>query len=118
MKLIDPRLLYIVAGALLVSLVGWSLAYLSIPLLWRLFMALMTAFQKSPFWGVALFFLCIALVSVFFTWIILNLLMLMGKLFIRWQLITPAQYARSFCRCRWKKVGLEQDSQQAEKSER
>ena len=51
MKLIDPRLLYIVAGALLVSLVGWSLAYLSIPLLWRLFMALMTAFQKARFGG-------------------------------------------------------------------
>ena len=104
MKLIGPRLLYIIVAALLASLVGWSLAYLSLPLLWRLFMALMTAFQKSPFLGVATFFLCIALVSVLFTVIFLNLLMLMGKLFISWQLITPAQYERFLSRIKARKV--------------
>ena len=55
-------------------------------------------------------FLSLVFASAVFALTFQGLLKLAGKLFIRWQRITPAQYERFFCGR--KNTGLEQDSQQ------
>ena len=106
------RLLYAVAS-LFASLVAGPVAvlvFLLLRRLLRLFVRILDA--QSPDGMLVLLLLgSIVLASAVFALTFRGLLMLAGKLFVRWQRITPAQYARFFC---GRKIsGLEQDCQQA-----